>query len=435
MLILALYPNLLNVSLKEKKQNLAIVVCCPYQHLVNQWAEDLEKFGFRYFMGFSNSKTKNWKKRLTNEVFNYSHRVSKGFCFITTNASFGTKFVQDTLNEIAGDVLLVVDEAHNFGTLRLVNMLDKKYTYRLALSATLERHNDLVGTERLYDFFGCKCIEYTLEMAIESDMLCNYYYYPIMVNLEEDEYDEYNKLSEELRKYITKKPDGSIEYSKNAEMILIKRSRIVAGARMKLEKLRQVAEKFVGDNHLLVYCGATTVVDSDYVENKITSEEIRQIDAVTKILDEVGIVSSKFTSSEDANAREMLKDEFDSGDVIKALVAIRCLDEGVNIPSIDKAIILASSTNPKEYIQRRGRVLRKYPNKIYAMIYDFITLPRSLDEVSEESDFGYDLSLIKREIGRMKDFSRLSLNEYESDELINRIEDVYGYISEGENYE
>lgn len=131
----------------------------------------------------------------------------------------------------------------------------------------------------------------------------------------------------------------------------------------------------------------------------------------------------------------MLKDEFDSGDVIKALVAIRCLDEGVNIPSIDKAIILASSTNPKEYIQRRGRVLRKYPNKIYAMIYDFITLPRSLDEVSEESDFGYDLSLIKREIGRMKDFSRLSLNEYESDELINRIEDVYGYISEGENYE
>lgn len=272
-------------------------------------------------------------------------------------------------------------------------------------------------------------------MAIESDMLCNYYYYPIMVNLEEDEYDEYNKLSEELRKYITKKPDGSIEYSKNAEMILIKRSRIVAGARMKLEKLRQVAEKFVGDNHLLVYCGATTVVDSDYVENKITSEEIRQIDAVTKILDEVGIVSSKFTSSEDANTREMLKDEFDSGDVIKALVAIRCLDEGVNIPSIDKAIILASSTNPKEYIQRRGRVLRKYPNKIYAMIYDFITLPRSLDEVSEESDFGYDLSLIKREIGRMKDFSRLSLNEYESDELINRIEDVYGYISEGENYE
>ena len=421
--------------LKEKNQNLAIVVCCPYQHLVNQWAEDLEKFGFRYFMGFSNSKTKNWKKRLTNEVFNYSHRVSKGFCFITTNASFGTKFVQDTLNKIVGDVLLVVDEAHNFGTVRLVNMLDKKYTYRLALSATLERHNDLVGTERLYDFFGCKCIEYTLEMAIESDMLCNYYYYPIMVSLEEDEYDEYNKLSEELRKYITKKPDGSIEYSKNAEMILIKRSRIVAGARMKLEKLREIAEKFVGDNHLLVYCGATTVVDSDYEENKITSEEIRQIDAVTKILDEVGIVSSKFTSSEDANTREMLKDEFDSGDIIKALVAIRCLDEGVNIPSIDKAIILASSTNPKEYIQRRGRVLRKYPNKICAMIYDFITLPRCLDDVGDDSDFGYDLSLIKREIGRMKDFSRLSLNEYESDELINRIEDVYGYINEGENYE
>lgn len=421
--------------LKEKNQCLAVVICCPYQHLVNQWAEDLEKFGFKYFMGFSHSKTKNWKKRLTKEVFNYSHKVSRGFCFITTNASFGTKFVQDTLNDIVGDILLVVDEAHNFGTARLVNMLDQKYTYRLALSATLERHNDLVGTERLYDFFGSKCIEYTLEMAIDAGMLCNYYYYPIPVYLEEDEYDEYNKLSEELRKYITKKPDGSIEYSKNAEMILIKRSRIVAGARMKLEKLREVATKFVGDNHLLVYCGATTVVDSDYEENKISSEETRQIDAVTQILDEVGIVSSKFTSNEDANTREMLKKEFDSGDVIKALVAIRCLDEGVNIPSIDKAIILASSTNPKEYIQRRGRVLRKYPNKLYATIYDFITLPRCLDDVCEEYGFGYDIGLIKRELDRLKDFSRLSLNEYESDKLINRIEDVYGYINEGEEYE
>lgn len=204
---------------------------------------------------------------------------------------------------------------------------------------------------------------------------------------------------------------------------------------MKLEKLREIATKFVGDNHLLVYCGATTVVDSDYVENKISSEEIRQIDAVTQILDEVGIVSSKFTSSEDASTREMLKNEFDSGDVIQALVAIRCLDEGVNIPSIDKAIILASSTNPKEYIQRRGRVLRKYPNKLYASIYDFITLPRCLDDVCEEYGFGYDIGLIKRELDRLKDFSRLSLNEFESDKLINRIEDVYGYITEGEEYE
>ena len=150
------------------------------------------------------------------------------------------------------------------------------------------------------------------------------------------------------------------------------------------------------------------------------------------VLKSVGITSSQFTSNEDAKTRELLKREFDEGSIIQALVAIRCLDEGVNIPSIDKAIILASSTNPKEYIQRRGRVLRIYKNKTHAVIYDFVTLPRKLDEVSSTIGFGHDLSLIKRELIRVKDFARLSLNEFDSDKLICEIEGVYGYITEGD---
>ena len=418
--------------LKVKKQKLGIIICCPYQHLVNQWSEDLDAFGFKYIIGFSESKQKDWKKRLRKATFDYSHNAVDNFCFITTNATFGSKFVQETIDSINGEVLLVVDEAHNFGTNRLLSMLDDRFTYRLALSATLDRHNDLVGTTNLYDFFGGKCIEYTLEMAINAGMLCRYYYYPVKVYLEEDELENYNRLSEELLKYIKIKPDGTVEYSKKAEMILIKRSRIVAGARMKMNRLAEIAAKFKDDNHLLVYCGSTTVADSDYVENHVSDEEIRQVDLATTVLQSLGITSAQFTSNEDANTRELLKKEFDDGDVIKALVAIRCLDEGVNIPSIDKAIILASSTNPKEYIQRRGRVLRKYKDKTPAIIYDFVTLPRNLDEVSYESGFGHDLGLVKREITRVKDFARLSLNECDSDELISEIENVYGYIEEGE---
>ena len=418
--------------LKEKNQKLGIVICCPYQHLVNQWSEDLDAFGFKYIMGFSNSKQKDWKKRLKKATFNYSHNIEDGFCFITTNATFATKYVQDALDSIRRDLLIVIDEAHNFGTMRLVKMLDERFTYRLALSATLERHNDLVGTKRLYDYFGGKCIEYTLDKAIQSGMLCNYYYYPVKVYLEEDELEKYNDLSDKLVKYIKIKPDGSIEYSKKAEMILIQRSRIVSGARMKLEKLAEVASNFKNDNHLLVYCGSTTVVDPDYVENEANDDEIRQVTAATMVLKSVGITSSQFTSNEDAKTRELLKREFDEGSIIQALVAIRCLDEGVNIPSIDKAIILASSTNPKEYIQRRGRVLRIYKNKTHAVIYDFVTLPRKLDEVSSTIGFGHDLSLIKRELIRVKDFARLSLNEFDSDKLICEIEGVYGYITEGD---
>lgn len=419
--------------LKEKNNKLGIVICCPYQHLVNQWSEDLEAFGFDYIMGFSASKQKDWKKKLKNAVFNYNHNVIDSFCFITTNASFATKYVQDTLNEVKRELVLVIDEAHNFGTLRLIKLLDDKFNYRLALSATLERHNDLTGTNSLFDYFRKKCIEYSLEKAIKSGMLCNYYYYPIKVYLYPDELEKYNELTGQITKYIKKKADGSIELTKKAEMLLIKRSRIIAGARMKLEKLPNIMEKYKDDNHMLVYCGSTTVFDNDYKEGDVTDSEIRQIDAVSKILDGIGIKSSKFTSEEDANQREILKEEFADGDIIQALVAIRCLDEGVNIPCIDKAIILASSTNPKEYIQRRGRVLRLYKNKIYSIIYDFVTLPRCLDSITKTTDLEYDLGLIKREVTRIKDFAKLSLNEYDSDKLLTEIQEKYGYIRENED--
>lgn len=422
----ALYSmvNLLN----EKEGNLGIIICCPYQHLVTQWAEDLDNFGFEYVMGFTGSKQRKWKEKLDDAIFDFNHHIKRYFCFITTNASFATKYVQKEISNIKGEILIVIDEAHNFGTKRLVSLLDEKYNYRLALSATLERHNDLAGTEQLYDFFGKKCIEYTLKMAIDSGMLCQYYYYPIVVHLDEEELEKYIQLSTELAKYIIKHPDGTIEYSKKAEMLLIKRSRLIAGAKMKLTKLAELAKQFENDNHILVYCGATTVVDTDYKEGVATDEEIRQIDAVSKVLDQEGIVSAQFTSEENSKEREQLKREFDLGRVIQALVAIRCLDEGVNIPSIDKAIILASSTNPKEYIQRRGRVLRKYKGKDKAIIYDFVTLPRDLDEITPMTDLNFDYGLIRRELTRVKDFANLSLNEYQSEALIDKIESVYGSL-------
>ena len=210
--------------LKEKNQKVSVVICCPYQHLVNQWSEDLDAFGFMYIMGFSSSRQKDWKKRLEKSVFNVNHRIKDNFIFITTNATFSSLFVQNQLKNVNRELLIVVDEAHNFGTDRLVSMLDEKYDYRLALSATLERHNDLVGTKRLYDFFGERCIEYSLERAIQEGKLCQYYYYPIPVYLEDYELEEYNELSKELVKYIKKNKDGEIEYTKQAERILIKRA-------------------------------------------------------------------------------------------------------------------------------------------------------------------------------------------------------------------
>lgn len=423
--------------LLNDKKKLGIIICCPYQHLVDQWCEDLDGFNYKYIIGHSQSKDKNWKKKLKRSVTSYSYGIINYFCLIITNDSFKSAKVQDILKDIKGDVCLVIDEAHNFGTKKLLSLLDDKYKYRLALSATIERHNDSFGTQKLYDYFNGKCFIYSLEKAISEGKLTNYEYYPIVIYLSEDELEKYNELSEKLSKYIIKKPDGSIDWKNGAEMIMIQRARIVAGAKMKLEKLKEVMTPYKNDNHILVYCGAATVFDSLYKEGLPDKEELKQIEAVQFILsNELNIRVAKFTSSETAEQRNILKKEFDLGKDIQVLAAIRCLDEGVNIPSIDKAFILASSTNPKEYIQRRGRVLRTYPGKTHATIYDFVTLPRDLDSISRTDDLSYDMSLIRREIIRVKDFAKLSLNIRDSDMLIEEIEKVYGHIKEeGMNYD
>ena len=169
-------------------------------------------------------------------------------------------------------------------------------------------------------------------------------------------------------------------------------------------------------------------------------EEARQIDIVSDMLgNDLKMRVSQFTSNENAEERERIKNSFSEGKHLQALIAIRCLDEGVNIPSIKTAFILASSTNPKEYVQRRGRVLRKYPGKNHATIFDFITLPIALDELGQ-----YDTSVIesvkslaKREIIRMKDFAEIAENPFDSDKLINEIQRSYGIdfdINEEEEY-
>ncbi len=138
---------------------------------------------------------------------------------------------------------------------------------------------------------------------------------------------------------------------------------------------------------------------------------------------------AKFTAEEDMAQREAIKEHFKNGDDLQAIVAIKCLDEGVNIPGIRTAFILASTTNPKEYIQRRGRVLRLSPDtgKEFAEIYDFVTLPRPLDEIYglSESELSMDLSLVRNELTRMIEFSRLSMDSITSRKLVWDIEAAY----------
>lgn len=414
---------------------LVVIIVCPYQHLVEQWVEDICRFNMRPIIGYSASSQRDWKTRLREAVISFNVGVTKHFCFITTNATFSSSYVQQQVHAIGDNVVLVVDEAHNFGATNLSQTLNPKIPYRLALSATLERHGDEEGTEKLFDFFGEKCIRYTLEKAIEEKKLTPYYYHPVVVHLTGEELDEYKRLSTEVVKHCSQNHDGRIVIDEFGKLLLIKRARVVAAAQNKLSALMELMQTYKDDCHILVYCGAATIRDSGYEEGKVDDSETRQIDAVSDLLgNKLNMRISQFTSAESASERALLKQEFSEGKHMQALVAIRCLDEGVNIPDIKLAFILASSTNPKEYIQRRGRVLRKAPGKTHSTIYDFVTLPRPVESVKNftNDETKVDISLVKKEMMRVKDFASIAVNPADADQLIHSIEEAYDLLRIGD---
>lgn len=419
---------------KKLKDNFIAVIICPQTHLVEQWVEDINFFGVKPIIAYSGY---NWKEELKNEVRYFNNKISKHFCIITTNSSYTLPEMQNQLSKIKGDICLVVDEAHNFGAAKQRQYMNDYIKYRLALSATLERHRDDEGTQALENYFGKVCIDYPLERAIAEGKLCKYFYYPIPITLEEDELEAYNEISEKISNIMKKfshKSNG--ELPEVVEQLLIKRARIISGARNKVKKLYEIMQKYKTENNILVYCGATKVsnddykdfdYDYDYEDTKFDGKIKRQIDIVADMLgNELGMRVRRFTSAENRKEREQIKSDFADGKMLQCIVAIKCLDEGLNIPGIKRAFILASSTNPKEYIQRRGRVLRRAPNKEYAYIYDFVTFPHDLDTgyVNEKTAY-YELSLIKKEQERMKDFQLLAENSSEVDKLTTKVETLY----------
>lgn len=403
---------------RKLEDHLAVFIVCPYIHLVSQWEEDVMEWCPIPIIAHSKSTTSKWQEKLHKSVGRYK-RTGKPFVCITTNDTFSGEEIQSLIGrfDINDNVLLIVDEAHNFGTNYLSKALPANFRYRIALSATIHRYMDSIGTKKLFDYFGKECIIYGLEHAIRDGALVPYKYYPIPVYLSEDELQEYIKLTKELKKYLIAK-DGKVRISESGKFVAFKRMAILAGASSKVPVLLDYMKEYKDKKNILVYCGKTNVRDD------VTAREIRQIDEVTTKLRMVHKMSvQRFTAEEDLKERQNIKKYFTDG-IYQVITAIKCIDEGVNIPGIETAFILSSSRNPKEFIQRRGRLLRKSEGKEEAVIFDFVTLPRELENVSHD-DFESDKSIVIGEIARIEEFGRLSNNSHEAEHLKNKIMKAY----------
>lgn len=380
---------------------LQIVIVCPYLHLVQQWLEEMREFGLEPLV-CAESRNK-WYSPFSTRLYNLASGQRLLSSVITSNATYCSDAFQQILQQIKVPMLFIADEAHNLGAPRMRQGLPQQATYRLGLSATPERWFDEEGTQALFDYFGPKLVRYTLEQALKDGVLCPYRYHPLLIDLTEEEYDVYCELTAKIAR-LTMMEDSLDNPSEILERLMIKRARLIATAQNKLNMLEFVMRPLQNTTHNLIYCGDGSV------EEPSSQEISRQIDAATRILGHgLHMKVNKYTAETPSDRRKILRTEFANGD-IQGLVAIRCLDEGVDIPETKRAFILASSTNPRQFVQRRGRLLRRAPGKEMAEIYDFLIQPPAdlLDPGSEY--YTVNQKLFRRELGRAVEFASLAVN-------------------------
>jgi len=388
-------------------RELVVIVSCPYTHLVQQWRDDILKFLPDFEVVIADSSNSRWKNQLTDNIYDLKNQVIDKLLILTTHNTFFSDIFVSKITNIQKPVLLVCDEVHGIGSdQRREGLLDDVYTYRLGLSATPSRWFDDEGTEIIQNFFSKTVYEFTLKQAINTinpdtkkPYLVKYDYYPIFISLDEYEMNEYEEQTKKIAKsfFISQ---NSLEKRELFNLLCIKRQKIITNSRNKYGSFENILKKMMPIKHCLVYVSPEQI---ENVQNIISSNNIKQ----HKFTCEEGTKSS--LDYDGLSEREFLLKEFEGGNY-EILVAMKCLDEGVNVRQAKTAILLANSNNPREYIQRRGRTLRPYPGKDKAFIYDFIVVPL-LDRINIKGLKDIELKIFQKEMRRFKEFADSADNQ------------------------
>lgn len=387
-----------------------LVVAVPYQHLVDQWAGDLREFGSNPVLGYQSRR--NWQPRLERELLEFNNGTRDVCVVVTTHRTLSMASARKTLSRTTGEMMLIADEVHHLGANHTQNALMDAFTLRLGLSATPERWYDEEGTDILNSYFGGTVFDYGLEKAIEAGALCEYYYIPHIVELQDDEMEAYMRLTKKIGRLIAQQKAGSdfeLGDNQSLQTALFKRARLVGTAHEKLDLLVDLFERGSDPTHSLVYCSdGSTGLDG---------QGRRHVDATThRLRNECGLAVERFTAREDQAERERLLSAFEAGE-IPVLTSIRCLDEGVDVPATRTAYLLASTSNPRQYVQRRGRILRQHDGKKFAVIHDFITIPDTSrhPEVLADDQYNAERTLIRKELERVTTFANSARNHPDAD--------------------
>lgn len=394
-----------SVRLFEREKRLAVIMTVPYQHLVDQWDTECQEFGYRPILAYQSKAS--WFDKLSGMVMDFSSGYREHFSVITTHTTFISPDFQATVARLNGPALIIADEAHHLGAERSRQNYPQHISFRLALSATPDRWFDDEGTAALRGYFGETVFSFPLEQAIGVS-LTPYYYHPHLVQLTDEELETYQELSVKIAQLAGRDDERAQE---SLKLLLMRRAELLNRAANKIVELSRLINASDHIEHALFYCAPG------------------QIDDVQRLLGwDHGLLVQRFTAEEDTSERKQRLADFASGE-IQALVAMKCLDEGVDVPSTRTAYIMASSSNPREFIQRRGRVLRKSPGKEFSVIHDMIPVPPTAWTASQDSTtFNIERGIIRKELERFKEFASPALNKHKAMDVIWEIASRYNLM-------
>lgn len=419
----------LNCLLNEYKKTgiYRAIITVPTTALVEQWKKECAKFNFKNIITVSSKE--NWDKNLA--FFNTASKlIGTSYIVIVTYASLPRPKFQSYFTQLPKDTILIADETHNLGSQGLLRLLPKiQLEKRIGLSATPHRKFDEVGNQAIQEFFNDEppyIVSYSMEEALKIGWLCSYTYYPHIVKLTDQEMEKYKELSLQLlRMGLFDKETGTFKSTPEIEKKLLERKRIIHKAANKLEAfkaiLRNEFAKRKNLKYTLIYVPEGVEASFDETDFSVeTEDENRLINEYTKAVSQTddSVMVKQFTAN--STNREGILKNFEQSN-IHVLTSMKCLDEGVDVPRSELAIFCASTGNPRQFIQRRGRVLRLHKDKIHATIHDLVVVP----EIADVSTFEMEKGLVKKELERVVDFANLAMNKTDTYETLKSILEYY----------
>lgn len=401
----------------ENAGSILVLILVPTSVLARQWVDEVRDFGVNPTL-LSGMNPMERSKALEDVSVSIRSGKDRTEVLVATLALFATDaHLKEFIGEAAvwTKTVLIADEVHNLGAPSFIDDPPEAFDHRIGLTATPVRQYDAEGTAKLFDYFhtaGDPVFTFTLREAIRSGCLTPYNYLLHPVKLTDEEMERYQELTDQLRRSGFGRDVGTdVGLSERQERLLRERRALTEQASAKIESLHTLlAPQSDSLSHTLIYCSAKAV---------LPPHERRQIDLVRELLAELRITTHMYTSVESGKAGSQAFLEGFASEEYQTLLAMKVLDEGVDVPATRVAFLMASSTVEREWIQRRGRILRTSPGKYFADLHDFIVIPPDASDPDGKT-------LIRSELRRAEHFAADANNTYDANgprDVIATIED------------